>query len=227
MSNTYSLDEIAPDKVMRALFATISYRLEPNGWGTRFPAVLNHLHEGSLDAAHAEQALTELGQIEAELRSLPPARVVWSLNDLRVRNDSKQPVNHKAKSVYDYFVGRDGTPVINKLREIALACCSQAATVKVDSRSRQESRRKERLTFAAAIMGGIAMTAYNWYKLTSEHSYYEMMALGGPVCVLLGLAGLFLPRSKNRQDSVIYWVIVVIGLALGGVNAYLMDHYFD
>jgi hypothetical protein len=226
MSKTYSLDEIASDQIMQALFATISYRLEPDGWATRFPAVLEHLQQGSLGASRADQALMELGQIEAELRSLPPDRVVWSLDNLHVRNDSRQPVNHNAKSIYDYFVAQDGTPVVNKLREIALACRSQGNIVKVESRSLRKSRRKDRLTFAGSLVGGIAMTVYNWYQLSSEHTFFPMFALSGPVLVVGGLAGLFMPRVNRRWDTVIYVTVLVVGLALGGLNAYLMEHYF-
>lgn len=226
MSKTYSLDQIAPDQVLRALFATISYRLEPNGWATRFPMVLDHLQQGSLDANRAEQALIELGQIEAELRSLPPDRVVWSMSDLRVQDDSRQPVNRRAKSVYEYFVARDGTPLINRLREIVLACRGQGRTVKVDSRVRQKSRLKERLTCVGLIVGGIAMFAYNWYDLINEHRYFPKMAWGAPVVVLVGITGLFIPLNE-RRNRVIAWVVMGIGFALGLANGYWMEHYFD
>ncbi|HEY6253757.1 MAG TPA: Imm70 family immunity protein [Candidatus Angelobacter sp.] len=226
MSTTYSLDQIAPDHVLRALFATISYRLEPHGWATRFPAVLDHLQQGSLDPNRAEQAITELGQIEAELRSLPPDRVVWSMDDLRVRNDSRQPVNHKAKNVFDYFVARDGTPLINKLREIVIECRRQGRTVKVDSQVRRKTRWKERLTYAGLFVGGIAMIADEWHQLITEHSYHPKLAMGGPILVLGGLLGCFIPIQERRY-RVIAWTAIAIGLAFGGLNLYLMEHYFE
>jgi hypothetical protein len=225
MSKTYSLDEIAPDNVLRALFSTISYRLEPDGWGTRFPAVLDYLYEGSLDASRTDQALTELDQIEAQLRCLPPRRVVWSLDDLRVRNDSKQPVNHSAKNIYDYFVARDGTPLLNKLREIAMECRSQGQTIRVDSRIRRKTRWKVRLMFAGCVLLGIGLIASNWYELINEHSYYPKEAMAGPVLVFVGLVGSFTP-ADNRRRPVLYWALVLIGVALGLANLYWMDHYF-
>lgn len=226
MSKTYSLDDIAPDQIMRAVSATISYRLEPNGWASRFPAVLDLLQERRLEASRADQALIELGQIEAELRALPPGRVVWSLDDLRVRNDSKQPVNRSAKNIYDYFVASDGTPVVNKLREIVLACRSQGQTVKVDSRAQQKTRRKYRLECAGFFVGGIAMTAYNWYQLRSEQTYFPTMAMGGPALVLVGLLGLFVPITERRY-TVLFVTVAVIGFVLGGINWYWMEHYFE
>lgn len=226
MSKTYSLDEIAPDHILRALFATISYRLEPGGWATRFPAVLDYLQQGSLDANRAEQALVELGQIETELRSLSRDRVVWSMDDLRVRNDSKQPVNHNAKNVFDYFVARDGKPLINKLRLIVLECRSQGTTVKVDSRVRRKARWKERLMCGGFVVGGIAIIADEWRQLITEHSFHPKLAMGGPVVVLIGLLGCFVPLQERRY-RVIGWTVVVIGAALGMANWYWMEHYFE
>lgn len=226
MSKTYSLDEIAPDNILRALFATISYRLEPGGWATRFPAVLDHLQQGSLDANRAEQALIELGQIETELRSLSPDRVVWSMDDLRVRNDSRQPVNHNAKNVFDYFVARDGKPLINKLRLIVLECRSQGRTVKVDSRVRRKARWKEKLMWAGFFVAGIGIIADEWYQLITEHSFHPKFAMGGPIVLLGGLVGCFIPLQERRY-RVIGWVVIVIGAALGLANLYWMRHYFQ
>jgi hypothetical protein len=226
MNKTYSLDKIAPDHVLRALFATISYRLEPDGWATRFPAVLDHLQQGSLDASRIDQALTELAQIEAELKSLPARRVVWSLDDLRVLNDSKQPVNHRAQNIFEYFVARDGTPVVNKLREIVVERRGQGGAVRIDSRLRRKTRWKERLLCAGMVVAGLALTADEWRQLINEHSYHPKIAMGGPVLVLAGLLGCFIP-IQDRRYRVIGWTAIVIGAGLGVLNWYLMEHYFD
>jgi hypothetical protein len=56
-------------RVTEAFFATVSYRLGPRGWGTRFPAVLNDLYGGRLSAKRVSVALRELETIENELRA--------------------------------------------------------------------------------------------------------------------------------------------------------------
>ena len=103
---------LAPDDVLEALFATISYRLEPNGWASRFPTVLDRLHEGRLDVASADAALSELELISAELKKLPADRVVWSMRDLARKDDSRHPVRRDARNAYEYFIARDGRPIL-------------------------------------------------------------------------------------------------------------------
>lgn len=108
---------LAPDAVLEALFSTISYRLEPNGWATRFPTVLDRLREGRLESGAAARALEELEHIGAELRRLPVDRVVWSMQDLRKRDDSGEPVRRDAPNVFDYFVAFDGRPILTCLAD--------------------------------------------------------------------------------------------------------------
>lgn len=224
MSKTYSLDEIASDRILGALFATISFRLEPDGWATRFPLVLDHVQQGSLDVSLADQALTELSQIEAELKSLPPGRAVWSLNDLRVRNDSKEPVNHSARNLFEYFTARDGTPLLHKLRDIMVQCRSEGRTARIDSRVRRKKRSKRKLFCAAAFVICVALIVNSWHDVLTEHHYYVKAALSGPTGALLALAGCFIDLEDRRNRRVAI-IVIVIGVALGALNWYLMDHY--
>ena len=110
------LSVLAPAQVTEALFATISYRLEPEGRATRFPIIMDCLYAGWLDSKDAPTALVELGHIEAGLKALPPDRWVWSFTDLRRIDDSHQPVNHAAANLYEYFIADDGQPLVAHLR---------------------------------------------------------------------------------------------------------------
>jgi hypothetical protein len=65
----------SPD-LLHAFFSTISVRLEPLGWGTRFPALMNELYEGELPPNRVETALSELLLARRELSVLAPDRVV-------------------------------------------------------------------------------------------------------------------------------------------------------
>ena len=66
---------------LHAFFSTVSGRLEPAGWGSRFPALLGELYDGTLPAAHVVQARDELRTIAAELATLPPSAVIWDLEN--------------------------------------------------------------------------------------------------------------------------------------------------
>src|SRR5687768_9436364 len=100
-----------------AFFATISYRLEPDGWGSRFPITMDHLSEGRVGSGNAREALNELRIIEPELRALPKDKVIWDIQERSPRDDAFQPVNHSAANVYDYFITRSGKPILSALKE--------------------------------------------------------------------------------------------------------------
>ena len=65
----------SPD-LLHAFFSTISVRLEPLGWGTRFPALLNDLYQGVLPPERVETALSELMLARRELAFVPADLVV-------------------------------------------------------------------------------------------------------------------------------------------------------
>lgn len=70
----------SPD-LLHAFFSTITVRLEPQGWGTRFPALMNELYQGELTPGRVETALSELLLARRELSFLPAARMVWDADD--------------------------------------------------------------------------------------------------------------------------------------------------
>jgi hypothetical protein len=109
--------DLGPSEMVDGLFATISYRLEPDGRGSRYPIVMNRLYAGAaVSPSDASAAKRELQEIDARLAALPPDRVVWSLSNLRRRDDSLLPVNHAARNVRDYFIA-NGRPLMTLLDE--------------------------------------------------------------------------------------------------------------
>jgi 2,3-bisphosphoglycerate-dependent phosphoglycerate mutase len=122
--------ELAPEHVMDALFTTISCRLEPQGRGTRFPAVMDDLYSGYLQPGRAPKALQELQEIEAALQKVPIDRVVWSLQKMHC-DDSREPVNHHAGSSFEYFVDQDGQPLIWRLRDAVQECLSRGRVLRL------------------------------------------------------------------------------------------------
>lgn len=108
-----------------AFFSTVSVRLEPEGWGTRFPAVMDELYKGELSAEAATRALAELDQIREELRRFPPSEVVWDVEDR-----SKQPpwgdeISHEITDLSNCFVTEAGRDLFEVLGE-AIGYASRA-----------------------------------------------------------------------------------------------------
>jgi hypothetical protein len=124
--------ELAPQHVMDALFTTISCRLEPQGRGTRFPAIMDDLYSGYLRPGSAAKALQELREIEAALRKVPVDRVVWSLQMMQC-DDSQEPVNHHAGDSFEYFIDQHGHPLISRLREAVQECMNTSRVLRLVS----------------------------------------------------------------------------------------------
>lgn len=69
--------EVGSPDLLHAFFSTITVRLEPLGWGTRFPALMHELYQGELREDRVETAFSELLLARRELGLLPASQVVW------------------------------------------------------------------------------------------------------------------------------------------------------
>ena len=78
----------------------------------------------------------------------------------------------------------------------------------------------------------LALLFHNWQVLISSRTYDLDIAGSGPIGVLFGLALLFSPASAlrgkpgSRRAVVVVLLLGIIGMVIGGVNFYLMDHYW-
>lgn len=154
--------ELTDPATLDAFFATVSYRLEPDGWATRFPFTLDHLNAGRLGPAEARGAVAELDTIARELRDLPARRAVWDYQDTRPRDDADLPVRRDAANLHEYFVANDGrTPLAERLREAAATAGERHGSVRV-----QTKRAHEELTRAGTLLLlglGIGVAGLIWF----------------------------------------------------------------
>jgi hypothetical protein len=97
----------SPD-LLHAFFSTISVRLEPFGWGTRFPALMNELYQGDLPVGSVETALSELLLARRELALLPASRVVWDADDPFAASDRAEALAGGAPDLSRCFFTEDG-----------------------------------------------------------------------------------------------------------------------
>jgi 2,3-bisphosphoglycerate-dependent phosphoglycerate mutase len=91
-----------------AFFSTVRTRLEPDGWGSRFPVVMNELYAGELSGESAPKAVAELDQIREELRKLPPDQLVWDAEDLTKQPPWGENVSKDAADLASAFTTHDG-----------------------------------------------------------------------------------------------------------------------
>jgi len=109
--------EIGSRDFFHSFFSTISYRLEPLGWGTRFPVLLNELYQGTLSKTHAVEALHELDTIALELKQFPPSQVVWDVDDLAKQPPWGSNISPDITDLSNYFITSTGRDLIITLRE--------------------------------------------------------------------------------------------------------------
>ncbi|MEQ6334286.1 immunity 70 family protein [Sphingobium sp. MK2] len=111
-------DEIGTSDFFNAFFSTIAGNLEPKGWGTRFPALMNKLYAGELAQSDAGTALHELDQVGRELTSLPASKVIWDIEDRGKIPPWGDNIADTITDLSNYFVTSTGRDLISTLREV-------------------------------------------------------------------------------------------------------------
>ena len=91
-----------------AFFCTIAGNLEPDGWGSRFPVAMGALHDGDVPVGQVRELRHELDSIRAELRQLPPDRLIWDLDDRDARPPWGDDIASDITDLGNYFVTMDG-----------------------------------------------------------------------------------------------------------------------
>lgn len=90
-----------------AFFSTIAARLEPDGWGSRFPHVMRRLYDGEVPVDEIPDTRRELEQIRGELSAFPPSAVVWNYEDRSQRPPWGDDISPEITSLGDYFTTSD------------------------------------------------------------------------------------------------------------------------
>jgi hypothetical protein len=93
---------VGEDDFLHSFFSTIAYQLEPEGWGSRFPALMKELYGGRLPVERVPEARKELQEIRAELERRPPEARVYDYDD--PNREAPWPVPPGAKSLAECFL---------------------------------------------------------------------------------------------------------------------------
>ena len=214
---------LAPDYILEGLFATITFRLEPDGRGTRFPFTMGELYKGRLDPAHVDRVLEELAVIADELHRVPTRRAVWDAVHFRPADDSRLPVRHDARNLFDYFISADNRPLVPALGEWVGR--QRNSTQVAELRPRViEARRKAGynlllIGIAWMIIGLLFFPHYVLVPIGSQSHHGPLVWTLGLLWAVLGLAGVAAerwPRLSRRVDYMPVWawaVVIVCGLA--------------
>jgi len=107
--------EIGAWSFFHSFFSTVSYHLEPDGWGSRFPILMNNLYSGTLAWTDAPQALIELMGARKELEAFPPDKVIWDIEDLTKQPPWGDNIDGTITNLSNYFGTNDGEDLFDVL----------------------------------------------------------------------------------------------------------------
>ena len=105
--------QVGTPDFLYAFFSTISYNLEGNKWGSKYPILMNELYQGKLKWENASKAVEELKLIREKLKKFSAEYVVWDIEDM-----SKQPpwgknISTDITDLSNYFITSDGRDLIS------------------------------------------------------------------------------------------------------------------
>jgi hypothetical protein len=126
---TNTMWTVGEDWFLHSFFSTVAYRLEPNGWGSRFPALMKHLYTGRLPAERLPQAREELAAVRAELAELPPEDRIFAYE--HPERATPWDVPPGASSVAGCFLTASGRNLLDVLEEAISDASEISADVEI------------------------------------------------------------------------------------------------
>jgi len=100
--------ELGHSDFVHSFFSSISYHLEKEGWGTKYPLLMNELYNDKLNWSDVSVVKHNLIEIEQEFSKRSPIQVIWDINDLAQKPPWGDNISPKVTSLADYFATTDG-----------------------------------------------------------------------------------------------------------------------
>lgn len=107
--------EVGAPSFMHCFFSTIAYNLENSEWGSKFPYLMNDFYHKELLPENIEMAETELNIIYEALKSFPPNKVVWNIDDLSQSPPWGENIADTITDLSNYFITSDGKDLFEVL----------------------------------------------------------------------------------------------------------------
>ena len=100
--------ELGHSDFVHSFFSTVSYHLEKEGWGTKYPLLMNDLYNNELSWNDVKVARTNLIEIEQQLSKLSPEHIIWDLDVIKKETPWGETINPKTTNLANYFATADG-----------------------------------------------------------------------------------------------------------------------
>jgi len=125
------IDEIGSTDFFYAFFSTVSGRLEPEGWGSRFPIIMEKLYRGDLAQEDAGAALAEINRIVDELSHHSSNQIIWDYGDRSKMPPWGDKISSDITSLANYFVTSTGRDLIEVIKEVLIELKERGGTLRV------------------------------------------------------------------------------------------------
>lgn len=119
--------EVGTEGFLNSFFSTISYHLEPEGWGTKYPYLMNHLYHGKIENALIPEMMKEILEIRERLQNYSLSQIIWDIEDL-TKLPPYNVIKAEITNLSNYFVTSEGKDLFDML----LSLLGKANKLKLD-----------------------------------------------------------------------------------------------
>jgi immunity protein 70 of polymorphic toxin system len=188
---------LADPRVIESLIATLSYRLEPEGFATRFPVLLTEVLAGRLAPENAPAAWQELDTVIREARQLPAEKLICSRSDRRPADLGELPGYRGGASVHDALLTSTGRPLLDVIAEGVQASHGQGSPLVIRTGQVRRTLLRGILLLVLGAIGTYVAWRYFPDTLITWRSYSHSPGTrvhGSPLwawLAILGVAGGF------------------------------------
>ncbi len=116
--------ELGHSDFVHSFFSTISHHLEKDGWGTKYPLLMDELYHNELSWKDVATVKDNLKEIEQELTKLPAELVVWDIEDLSLTPPWGDHISPRVTNLANYFATTSGKTFF-EVFETALAVAEE------------------------------------------------------------------------------------------------------
>ncbi|GAA6614714.1 immunity 70 family protein [Scytonema sp. NUACC26] len=126
------IDEVGSSDLLHAFFSTISYHLEPKGWGSEYPELTLKLYEGELSVEEASKAYNDLISIRERLKAFSPEWVIWDIDDLEAKPPWDNQISPTVTDLSNYFLTSTGRDLFEVLLECLQALQEEGGSLTIE-----------------------------------------------------------------------------------------------
>jgi len=127
------IDEIGTPDLLHAFFSTISYYLEPKGWGSEYPELTLKLYEGELSVGEASKAYNNLISIRQKLKAFSRDQVIWDIDNLEAKPPWNNHISPTVTDLSNYFLTSTGRDLFEVLLECLQALQEEGGSLTIEN----------------------------------------------------------------------------------------------